>query len=95
MSNVLKKQKKRGLNMQKTKEWLVLNAVKAWLVNYEDKETELTPQYQQLHKELYNAFVTNETPVQKRGRPAKRARKKETSSSTSSKEKVTEPKEQT
>ena len=31
----------------KTKEWLVLNAVKAWLVNYEDKETELTPQYQQ------------------------------------------------
>ena len=79
----------------KTKEWLILNAVKAWLVNYEDKETELTPQYQQLHKELYNAFITNETPVQKRGRPAKRARKKETSSSTSSKEKVTEPKEQT
>ena len=87
--------KKRGLNMLKSKEWLVLNAVKAWLVNYEDKETELTPQYQQLHKELYNAFITNETPVQKRGRPAKRARKKETSSSTSSKEKVTEPKEQT
>ena len=81
--------------MLKTKEWLVLNAVKAWLVNYEDKETELTPQYNTLHKELYNAFVTNETPVQKRGRPAKRARKKETSSSTSSKEKVTEPKEQT
>ena len=81
--------------MLKSKEWLVLNAVKAWLVHYEDKETELTPQYQQLHKELYNAFITNETPVQKRGRPAKRARKKETSSSTSSKEKVTEPKEQT
>ena len=79
----------------KTKEWLVLNAVKAWLVNYEDKETELTPQYQQLHKELYNAFITEDTPVQKRGRPAKRQRKKETSSSTSSKEKVTEPKEQT
>ena len=79
----------------KTKEWLVLNAVKAWLVHYEDKEDELTPQYQQLHQELYNAFITNETPVQKRGRPAKRARKKEASSSTSSKEKVTEPKEQT
>mgnify|MGYP003127159501 CR=1 FL=1 len=89
------KKKKRGLNMQKTKEWLVLNAVKAWLVNYEDKETELTPQYQQLHKELYNAFITEDTPVQKRRRPAKRARKKETSSSTSSEEKVTEPKEQT
>ena len=64
----------------KTKEWLILNAVKAWLVNYEDKETELTPQYQQLHKELYNAFITEDTPVQKRGRPAKRARKKKASS---------------
>ena len=81
--------------MLKSKEWLVLNAVKAWLVHYEDKETELTPQYQQLHKELYSAFITENTPVQKRGRPAKRARKKETSSSTPSKEKVTEPKEQT
>ena len=81
--------------MLKSKEWLVLNAVKAWLVNYENKENELTPQYNALHKELYSAFITEDTPVQKRGRPAKRARKKETSSSTSSKEKVTEPKEQT
>ena len=72
--------------MLKSKEWLVLNAVKAWLVNYEDKESELTPQYQQLHKELYNAFITKDTPVQKRGRPAKRARKKETSSTEASKE---------
>ena len=81
--------------MLKSKEWLVLNAVKAWLVHYEDKETELTPQYQQLHQELYSAFITENTPVQKRGRPAKRARKKETSSNSPSKEKVTEPKEQT
>ena len=81
--------------MQKTKEWLILNAVKAWLVNYEDKENELTPQNNALHKELYSAFIKNDTPVQKRGRPAKRARKKETSSNSPSKEKVTEPKEQT
>ena len=86
MSNVLKKKKKRGLNMQKTKEWLILNAVKAWLYNYEDKEEELTPQYQQLHQELYNAFITNETPVQKRGRPAKRQRTKKASSTEASKE---------
>ena len=72
--------------MKKTKEWLILNAVKAWLVNYEDKEEELTPQYQQLHKELYSAFITNDTPVQKRGRPAKRQRKKETSSIEASQE---------
>ena len=73
--------------MNKTKEWLILNAVKAWLYNYENKEEELTPQYTELHKELYNAFITTDTPVQKRGRPAKRQRKKETSSNEVSKEK--------
>ena len=79
----------------KTKEWLILNAVKAWLVNYEDKEDELTPQYQQLHKELYSAFITNETPVQKRGRPAKRQRTKKAASNSASKETVETPQEQT
>ena len=73
--------------MLKSKEWLILNAVKAWLHNYEDKENELTPQYNALHKELYNAFITEDTPVQKRGRPAKRQRTKTSTSSTSSKEK--------
>ena len=72
----------------KSKEWLILNAVKAWLVNYEDKEEELTPQYQQLHKELYSAFITNDSPVQKRGRPAKRQRTSKASSNPSSTEKT-------
>ena len=70
----------------KSKEWLIMNAVKAWLVNYENKEEELTPQYQELHKELYSAFITNDTPVQKRGRPAKRQRTKKASSTEASKE---------
>ena len=74
--------------MQKTKEWLVLNAVKAWLVNYQDKENELTPQYNELHQELYNAFITENTPVQKRGRPAKRARTQKASSNEASKEEI-------
>ncbi len=65
----------------KSKEWLILNAVKAWLYQYQDKEeVELTPQYDKLHKELYNAYITKDNPVQKRGRPAKRQRKKETAS---------------
>ena len=72
--------------MNRTKEWLILNAVKAWLVNYQDKESELSPQYDELHKELYNAFITNDTPVQKRGRPAKRQRTKKASSTEASKE---------
>ena len=74
--------------MKKTKEWLILNAVKAWLYNYDDgTQDDLTPQYDKLHKELYNAYITNDTPVQKRGRPAKRQRTKKASSSTSSEEK--------
>ena len=72
--------------MLKSKEWLVLNAVKTWLYHYEDKEEELTPQYNALHKELYNAFITEDTPVQKRGRPAKRQRTKKASSTEASKE---------
>jgi len=71
----------------KSKDWLIMNAVKAWLHNYDDGlESELTEQYQELHKELYNAFITNETPVQKRGRPAKRQRTKKASSTEASKE---------
>ena len=72
--------------MNRTKEWLILNAVKAWLVNYQDKESELSPQYDELHKELYSAFIKNDSPVQKRGRPAKRQRTKKTSSTEASKE---------
>ena len=69
----------------KSKEWLIMNAVKAWLYNYDDGlESELTEQYQELHKELYNAFITNNTPVQKRRRTKKRQRKEETSISTTS-----------
>ena len=72
--------------MLKSKEWLILNAVKSWLYHFEDKENELTPQYNALHKELYNAFITEDTPVQKRGRSAKRARTKKTASTEASKE---------
>ena len=79
--------------MTRTKEYLLYNAVLSWLANYGSMGEELTPQYQQLHQELYSAFITNDTPVQKRGRPAKRARKKATSSIEASKEKVETPKE--
>ena len=76
----------------KSKEWLILNAVKSWLHNYDDGlESELTEQYDTLHKELYNAYITKDTPVQKRGRPAKRQRTKKASSTEASKEKVETP----
>ena len=79
--------------MNKTKEWLILNAVHTWLYHYEkqDDAAELTPQYQKLHRELYDAYITNDTPVQKRGRPAKRQRTKKAASNSASKEKVETP----
>ena len=75
--------------MKRTKEWLILNAVKAWLHNYDDgTQDDLTPQYDKLHKELYNAYVTEDPPVQKRRRPAKRQRTQKASSNEASKEEI-------
>ena len=71
--------------MTKSREWLFYNAVMAWLVNYADKEEELTPQYRKLLKELEDEqYLTIKT--QKRGRPAKRARTKKAASDPSSTE---------
>ena len=81
--------------MLKTKEWLIINAVAAWLHNYAEVEAgEMTAQYRELYKELEDE-QSNDTKTRKRGRPAKRQRQKETPSNPSSTEKVTEPKEQT
>tara|TARA_Y100001963_G_C6504218_1_gene319206 strand:- start:35 stop:265 length:231 start_codon:yes stop_codon:yes gene_type:complete len=64
---------------KRSKDWLLLNAVLAYIHNYPNNQ--FTEQYKKLKDELIN------TPkVQGRGRPAKRARKKETTSNTTSKE---------
>ena len=65
----------------KSKDWLILNAVIAYLHHYPDHTH--TQEYKDLKDELIN-----QTPVQKRGRPAKRQRKKETTSDTPSKEEI-------
>ena len=63
----------------KSKDWLILNAVIAYLHHYPNHTH--TEDYKKLKDELIN-----KTPVQKRGRPAKRQRKKETTGDTPSKE---------
>ena len=70
----------------KNEEWLILNAIKAWLYQY-PTEVELRPQYEKLNEKLHNAYIKQDE-VRKRGRPAKRQRKKETASNTASKEAV-------
>ena len=72
--------------MEKTRPWLIKNAVMAWLVNYAEKEAgKLTADYQEFYKELEDEQPTT-TETRKRGRPAKRARTKKTSSDPSSTE---------
>ena len=67
--------------MQKTKEWLVLNAVYAWLHHYGDQADSVVMkhQYEELQKELENEQSKN-TSSKKRGRPAKRQRTQKTAS---------------
>ena len=65
--------------MKKDKDWLILNAVLAYLHHYPNNTH--TEDYKELKDELIN------TPtVRKRGRKATRQRKKETTSNTPSKE---------
>ena len=73
-----------------TKEWLIHNAIHCWLYTVKDEDHP----WRKLYLELENEF-NPKIKTQKRGRPAKRARKKATSSIEASKEKVETPKEQT
>jgi hypothetical protein len=73
----------------KTREWLILNAVRTWLYHYEklDEAEVLTPQYKLLEEELKQVYEQSISPkARKRGRPAKRQRTKETPSNPSSTE---------
>ena len=63
---------------RKSKDWLILNAILAYLHNYPSNTW--TQQYQELRDEL-----TNVPQVRKRGRPAQRQRKKKTSTTEASK----------
>ena len=81
-----------GLMSSKSREWLLYNAVLSWLSHYGGMGSDLTPQYQQLQKELQFEYEdVNEQPTptktQRRGRPAKRQRTKKAASNPSSTEK--------
>ena len=65
--------------MNKSKKWLLYNAVLSWLSHYGGMGSDLTPQYQQLQRELqfeYEDVNEQPTPIktQRRGRSAKRQR---------------------
>ena len=73
--------------MEKTREWLLYNAVLSWLTNYGSMGSELTPDYQLLEEELRQVYEqSTATKTQRRGRPAKRQRTKKATSNPSSTE---------
>ena len=74
--------------MEKSKEWLLYNAVLSWLSHYGGMGSEYTPQYQELVKELEKNYEqSNNTETRKRGRPAKRQRTQKATSNPASTEK--------
>ena len=74
--------------MTRSKEYLLYNAVLSWLANYGSMGEDLTPEYQELEKELQKNYEQSLNPqTQKRGRPAKRQRTKKATSNPSSTEK--------
>ena len=77
------------MNSNKSREWLLYNAVLTWIHHYPDVGNELLAQYQQLKKELqfeYEDVNEQPTPIEtrKRGRAAKRQRTQKASSNSSS-----------
>ena len=77
------------MSSNKSREWLLYNAVLTWIHHYPDVGNELFAQYQQLEKELqfeYEDVNEQPTPIEtrKRGRPAKRQRTQKASSNSSS-----------
>ena len=77
------------MNSNKSREWLLYNAVLTWIHHYPDVGNELLAQYQQLEKELQFEYEDvneqpNNTETRKRGRPAKRQRTQKASSNSSS-----------
>ena len=53
--------------MIRTREWLLYNAVEAWLVNYGNQPTETVAQYKKLRDELHDTFMAS---IQTKDAPA-------------------------
>ena len=70
----------------KSRDWLMYNAVLAWIHNYAKLDGALAEQYLSLRQELEDEQSKN-TETRKRGRPAKRQRTQKASSNPSSTEK--------
>ena len=70
--------------MTKSREWLLLNAVEAWLYSYENKgNPDTVKQYKQLQSEFYDAYYATLNKDAEEPTP-KSSRKRTTNASQSS-----------
>ena len=70
--------------MTRSREWLLLNAVEAWLVNYANTGTPTVDQYKQLRDEFYDAYMATLNKDAEDTPAPKQPRKRTTNASQSS-----------
>jgi predicted component of type VI protein secretion system len=79
--------------LTRSREWLLLNAVEAWLYHYKDAGTPTVAQYQELQREFHDAYMQSlsmdvvehsETPVEPTPTRTTSTRKGKTNGSQSS-----------
>ena len=64
--------------MTRTREWLLFNAVEAWLVNYGNQPTETVAQYKELREELHDTFIASIQTKDAETKPKPRTTRKRT-----------------
>lgn len=70
--------------MTRSREWLLLNAVEAWLVNYANTGTPTVAQYKQLRDEFHDAYMATLNKDAEDKPAPKSSRKRTTNASQSS-----------
>ena len=68
--------------MTRSREWLLLNAVDAWLYHYGSFNTPMVEQYKQLHDELHDAYMA--TLNKDADKPAPKSPRKRTTNASQS-----------
>lgn len=68
--------------MTRSREWLLLNAVEAWLVNYANTGTPTVEQYKQLRDEFHDAYMA--TLSKDADKPAPKSPRKRTTNASQS-----------
>jgi len=66
--------------MTRTREWLLYNAVEAWLHHYSEPPTETVEQYKQLRDEFHDTFIASIQPKDAPDDPPKRTTRKRNTS---------------